>query len=382
MLDQISLLTAIGFSAAALMITLFLNWLNARADGYLLSWSGGMGFIVPGVVLYVMSGRDYSDLIQFSACAFMLTGFPLVYAGASQFRLGRLDIRAGLIAWLVPLIVCALAFIFGYSGIGTAFFNAAVAVLLTLSGIEYWRGRVENPLPMIANTILYLITALSFALCAIVLIAEGDFVLTATPRNWAEDISSIMIIVGLTGIGALSLTLNQARAARHHRNEALTDPLTGLDNRRALFEKFSGRTIEPGMAVIMFDLDHFKAINDGLGHAIGDRVLIHFAEILQDTLRATDTAARLGGEEFCVVLDNLVPRTPAQIAEHIRAGFAEAATPDTDPPLFATVSAGLAVSAGDGEDFEALLRRADEALYMAKSEGRNRVHLANLRLVA
>lgn len=382
LLDQISLLTAIGFSAAALMVTLFLNWLSSRQDRYLLSWAGGMAFVVPGVVLYTLSGRQYDHLVQFGSFAFMLTGFALVYVGAVQFRTGRAHFRTAMASWLVSLAACGLAFSGGWSGIGTIVFNFATAVMLTLSAVEYWRGRAENPVPMIGNALLYFVTAISFVLCGAVLLAGGEFVLQAAPSNWAEDLSSIIVIVGLTGIGAVSVTLNQSRATRHHRREALTDPLTGLVNRRAVFDQFAGKIIDPGIAVIMLDLDHFKAINDRLGHAVGDQVLKHFAEVVRDNTRAGDTAARLGGEEFCVVLQNLSSRSAAQVAERMRAAFAAAPTPGITPPVNATVSVGLAVSTGDGEEFDALLHRADAALYTAKSEGRNRVHLASLRLVA
>lgn len=381
-LDQTSLLTAIGFSAAALMVTLFLNWLSSRADNYLLSWSGSMAFVVPGVLLYTLSGRHYDNLVQFGSFAFMLTGFVLVHMGATQFRTGRAHLWTALACWVVSVGACGLAFLGGWSGTGTIVFNFATAILLMLSAAEYWRGRAENAAPMIGNAILYAITAISFVLCGMVLLVGGEFVLYAPPTNWAEDISSIIVIIGLTGIGAVSVTLNQSRAARHHRHEAMTDPLTGLVNRRALFDRFEGRTVPPGVAVIMLDLDHFKAINDKRGHGVGDLVLKHFSEIVREHTRAIDTAARLGGEEFCVVLQHLSSRPAAQVAEQIRAAFAEASTPGVNPPVTATVSAGLAVSTGEGEEFEALLRRADDALYTAKSEGRNRVHLAKLRLVA
>jgi GGDEF domain-containing protein len=159
----------------------------------------------------------------------------------------------------------------------------------------------------------------------------------------------------------LSITLNQFRAARHHRHQSMTDPLTGMLNRRALFDQLAGQTIEPGVAVIMFDLDYFKAINDRLGHAIGDLVLQQFATI---------------------VLGQMSSRSAVAVAERIRETFAATATPSMGEPVRATVSAGIAVSGGKGEAFEHLLGRADNALYKAKRDGRNRVHAPGLRLVA
>jgi diguanylate cyclase (GGDEF)-like protein len=234
---------------------------------------------------------------------------------------------------------------------------------------------------MASNAALYAVSAVSFVLCAAVLVSEQRWILTAQPRNWAEDINSIVLIVGITGIGAISLTLNQSRWARHHRSEAMTDALTGLLNRRALFSTMKS-PLEPGAAVIMFDLDHFKSINDQLGHAAGDAVLEGFAVLVRGELRPSDVAARLGGEEFCIVLRDLSKRSAAGVAERIRAGFEAARFPTERGIADTTLSAGVAISGVDGEPFETVLKRADDALYAAKAAGRNRVHAPAPRLVA
>jgi diguanylate cyclase (GGDEF)-like protein len=131
----------------------------------------------------------------------------------------------------------------------------------------------------------------------------------------------------------------------------------------------------------MFDLDHFKQVNDRLGHAEGDRVLQRFATVLQLELRRGDVPSRIGGEEFCAVLETIDQETARAIAERIREAFAGVGLAIGDTGLVATVSVGLAISAGD-EDFSSLLNRADAALYQAKNGGRNQVRLAALRLVA
>ena len=377
LLDQISLLTAIGFSSAALTVMLLASWFSARRDIYLLSWAAGMALVVPGVVLFSLNDTPYDAGIQLLSLSVLLAGFAGIYLGAWQFHRGSSNWHLVATITCVLIAITGLSYALGLSGVGTAAANIGIAILMALSGYEYWAARKEAPIPLVANSTLYLATSISFALCGLVLMVDGDFVLTARPANWAEDLNAVVIIAALTGIGALSVTLNQLRAARHHRREAMTDPLTGMLNRRALFDAMSGKRVEPGVAVIMFDLDHFKSINDRLGHAVGDLVLQRFAEIVHDNIRSADISARLGGEEFCIVLGQLSSRSAATVAERIRAAFEANAG-----PVMATASAGLAFGAIEGEAFENLLGRADNALYQAKSAGRNRVHAAGLRLVA
>ena len=380
-LDQLSLLTAIAFSSAALTITLFVGWLGARRDTYLLSWSIGLLLVVAGVILFGMLAETYSAVQNFASFALTLGGFAFIYAGAIQFRAKPLPMAAIAIMGLGLIALTGVAFLADLSGLGTIFANLGMALLMAMSAHQYWAGRSESRLPMISNAALYAVSAISFLLCAAVLVFEQRWTLTAQPKNWAEDINAIVLIVGITGIGAVSLTLNQSRWARHHRREAMTDGLTGLLNRRALFSAMD-MPLGPGAAVIMFDLDHFKSVNDQLGHAAGDAVLEGFARLVLPELHPNDIAARLGGEEFCLVMRDLTNRSAAGVAERIRAAF-EATRFGTDRGVAAiTLSAGVAISGVDSEPFEAVLKRADDALYAAKSAGRNRVHAPAPRLVA
>jgi len=381
-LDQLSLLTAIAFSSAALTITLFVGWLSARRDTYLLSWSIGLMLVVAGVIAFGTIGQNYSPTQQFASYALTLAGFASIHAGAVQFRGSAMPLVAVAIIGFGLIALTGVAFLAGISGIGTIFANLGMALLMALSAHEYWSGRAESRLPMVANAALYAISSVTFVLCALVLLFEQRWVLTARPENWAEDINAIVLIVGITGIGAISLTLNQSRSARHHRREAMTDGLTGLLNRRALFETMSARQLDPGAAVIMFDLDHFKSINDRLGHAAGDSILEGFARLMQADLRRSDIAARLGGEEFCIVLRDLTERSAVGVAERLRASFEAVRIPTEGGIAETTVSAGVAIAGGSGEPFEQVLKRADEALYTAKTAGRNRVCAPLPRLVA
>ena len=198
------------------------------------------------------------------------------------------------------------------------------------------------------------------------------WVLDARPDNWAEHFNAIMSIAGITGIGALSLGLNQSRAARRHQQEARTDLLTGLLNRRALFDSLSNGQLHESDAVIAFDLDRFKAINDRHGHCGGYLVLRCFAEVLRLHARQGDLAARTSGEEFILVMRDTSLALAIDTAERIRASFAASDVKAARGEIKATASAGVALPQSVDESFEDVLKRADAALYKAKDTGRNR----------
>ena len=159
---------------------------------------------------------------------------------------------------------------------------------------------------------------------------------------------------------------------------AITDPLTGLNNRRFLESHLPtviqrARADNKPLSVLIADIDHFKKINDGWGHDAGDRVLKEFARRLRDSLRGSDLACRFGGEEFVVVMPEADARTAQLIAERLRCMIADAPFDIVGESISVTVSAGIAVLGEAGDDWESLLKRADQGLYDAKRTGRNRV---------
>ena len=380
MLDQTSLLISIGFSASALMLTLVMTWLGTRADSYLLTWATGLALIVTGVLLYGVV-EPYQPAWQYAGFATMIAGFAAIAVGAAQFRRGTANLDAVILGWLLVTVPMGLAFVVGLSGVGTILANLGCAAFFGLAAREHWYGRGESPLPQIAMSGLYTLTVVSFVLCAAVLLFNGQFVLTARPANWAEDLNSISIILALPAAGAVAMLLHQLRGTAAHRLLAMTDSLTGLLNRRALFDLVGTDPLPSGTAVAMLDLDSFKAINDRFGHAVGDEVLRRFAAIVRRNTRDTDTAARLGGEEFCLILRGLDAPAAQAATERIRAELeaTPSLAPDRGPP---TVSAGIAISSAGDESFDRLLRKADERLYRAKKAGRNRVHGPSRRLAA
>ena len=168
----------------------------------------------------------------------------------------------------------------------------------------------------------------------------------------------------------------------HLENMATIDSLTGLANRQAFMQRAKNefnraRRYARPLTVVMIDIDHFKAINDQHGHAVGDDVLRQAADICQSSLRGSDFMGRVGGEEFVLLLPDTPHTNAYHVAERMRAHLHE--TPielDDGTTLNITASFGVAPMNEDDSDFDALLERADEAMYHAKHEGRNQVKSA------
>ncbi|MDQ1449660.1 MAG: hypothetical protein QOC79_2631, partial [Actinomycetota bacterium] len=182
----------------------------------------------------------------------------------------------------------------------------------------------------------------------------------------------------------LAVDVTERRAAeREAEHRALHDPLTGLPNRRLLVDRLehalNRAQRREGIAGVLFcDLDHFKEINDSFGHAAGDRALEEVARRLELSLREGDTVARVGGDEFVIVLEDLADANDAiQCAERVRSALSAPITFE-DREISVACSIGVALSGGDDDRVEALLSHADDALYRAKQEGRDQIAVGSM----
>lgn len=202
------------------------------------------------------------------------------------------------------------------------------------------------------------------------------FVLLGSSEEDAFDDASARLAQALAKEAAEAL--ENARLFREVERLSTTDPLTGLHNRRHFdirasieFERSMRYGLE--LSAMMLDLDHFKQVNDTRGHAAGDIVLADVAAVCMSTLRASDLEARYGGEEFCFLLPETGSQDAAALAERLRAAIAGLRFAAGADEFSVTASLGVTERDGEHDTVEALLRRTDEALYAAKSAGRDRV---------
>ncbi|WP_296078482.1 diguanylate cyclase [uncultured Agrobacterium sp.] len=195
---------------------------------------------------------------------------------------------------------------------------------------------------------------------------EDKAILRLYPKS-RDEIGTVTDIARSTLLQVESLT-------RQLTHQATTDFLTGLGNRRALMEQMpiiraKAARPEEAVSLILFDLDHFKRINDEYGHDAGDSVLMAIGEAVKDHLRPYDYAARMGGEEFCIVLPGADLAAAESVAERLRLAV-ESRVVEPLPKGRITCSFGVA-QARPNERLQELLLRADAALYTAKDQGRN-----------
>lgn len=377
MLDYQSLLLALGVSAACLMVTLFGTWFSRRTDSFLLTLAISLCLVVAGIAVYSTFSAQSGLAPAAIAYALFMIGFSTIYAASVQFCIGISPWRLAGTLSFVSLALGMPLILVGLDGLGLIIMNVLTATLLVGTGCQYWTARKEAPGPLLGMVILYCVSGFSFALCAGVLIADGRLSLGEPPVNWAENLNIGICIAGMTGIGALSLALHQWRMAALHRHEAMTDALTGLINRRALFDQYGGRMLNASTAVIVFDIDRFKSINDRYGHSAGDEVLKLFAQDMLSEMIAEGAAARLGGEEFAMVVGEVMPGRAEMIANAVRMRFAARDIFIDGKLVRCTVSGGVSVGTPEGQPFETVLSLADGALYEAKGAGRDRVEIAS-----
>ena len=256
------------------------------------------------------------------------------------------------------------------------------------------RAAAESHRRLVAEDTLASARAVAGPLLLLGLVFAGRVVLgTLAPEIAARPLhesnafntaaAMVYMVVGLV-LNMVLASLVVARVVRRLRQRTMRDALTGLLNRRALaplLRRQVGRLRRYGetYAVLMVDVDHFKRINDAFGHAVGDAALVELARLMREAARDVDHIVRMGGEEFCVLLPHTdldgALRLGGRVRERVHHADAGAAVP-------MTVSVGVAVAQSADEPAEAVIARADAALYRAKAAGRDRVVLADPHLPA
>lgn len=373
---DISTLYLVATLAAALLGAMLLFFWRQEKIAALGWWGAAYLLGAASIALWTVGGPDLGAALSLAVNAVGFIACGLVWDAARVFH-GRPAHLAGVIAG--PAIwVAAVTLLDPMTGEMRMMIGAGiVAVYAALTAFELWRERRKNlrsRWPVIVVPVLHG----SVLMLPIVL---GDLFRSsgASISNvWVAAFAGELVLYAVGTVFIIFMLVSE-RTVSVHKTAASVDPLTGLLNRRG-FSEATSRMIEREakagrpITVMIFDIDHFKAVNDRFGHAAGDDVLKVFASVAVSSLRITDLVGRVGGEEFAALLPCAMDEALVA-AERVREAFEASGVAIDDDPLETTVSIGVAGGPANTE-LEVLMASADTALYQAKRAGRNRVEAA------
>ena len=367
------------FTPAVAGCLLLLSWLQHRTVAALGVW--GSGFLLSSMattLIIVLRGTipDFWSIIVGNAL--LAAAYGILWGGARKFEGKNVSILAlaGVGLWLAA---CSISPIYARPEARAAVM-AAIGICYTLLAVlELSRGRGDG---VWRWPIMLLLLAHAASIPIHIPVAG------AWKHPDPADVHLLTFMVfeaAFVSICASYLfgSLVNDRIAVAYQRASLTDPLTGVTNRRGFFQMgerllIRTRFANQPAALIMFDLDRFKTINDKFGHGTGDEVLVAFCRLATAQLRVNDLFGRIGGEEFASLLPNTTRQDALSLAERVRAAVESASLRVGDHAIRATVSVGVVPLTNDASaDLAGLLDAADHALYRAKEAGRNCVELSS-----
>lgn len=368
------------FAANAIILFVMAGVFHAAGRGraqevYWRSWRNANLLLGSALVCFLLEPWMSSLFIAMLPNGLLVVGFGLRWQAARQFS-GRSAPKSLVIGpTLVFLTLCCVPWVVGTYSIVYTTVNMILAVVAWAVAWEFWRDRDDGYASRIALAVSYGLMGASFTFRMGQGIWQGAALGDSLPYDTLLVLHLVLATIHTTSSGGFALSLAHERNAAGLKRAASEDFLTGMLNRGA-FEARLRHRLESSeytpFALVLLDIDHFKRINDGHGHAAGDAALRTCAGAIRDTLRESDFVGRIGGEEFAVFLDEVTRAQALAITERVRRAVAGLPMEFAGRPFRLTISAGLCHSSG-GRDFDLLMRNADAMLYEAKSGGRNRV---------
>lgn len=382
--QSVAFLMMPGFVAA--LLAQLVNWrINGDIPG-VRWWSAGIAMQLIAILIRVTHTGEPTPFGILVADFCAIGGqFVLLY-GLCRFIARPMFTKTTVVALAAQLLALAYFSMVADSILARTFiFGAGLAVAC---GLQFWLlpplARREGWSGVIVLMGAYGLTLFGILMRGVALALWGNQAVGAihVGESMALDgrqaISALLVTVIATGYSFGYILIVTNRTRWQLRQMATVDALTGLPNRRAfdaeiMHAALRVRRDHGRLGLALIDLDHFKKVNDTYGHAAGDALLRHFAAVVIDSLRETDFFARVGGEEFALVVTDSGPDSIQLAADRIRLAVERTSLVLPAGVLTATISAGTAVSDPGEGDVEDLYRIADEALYRAKANGRNRV---------
>ena len=372
------------FEACAIVLLViasafFTAWQRQRDATYWISWIAANCLLTASLISFMAVEYGYRTVGGVLGNVLLVAGFGMRWRAARQFS-GRATY------WLVPVIVptsvlTALFWLPGlvsYSSVYCAA-NAVMAVLAIAIIVEFWRDRADGLTSRYGLVASYGLIGSAFMLRALQGVTLGYDLDPHMPQDLLLQAHLMIAVIHATSAGAFSLSIAYERNAAELSEAAFSDSLTGLPNRRALelrVSKLASSEPDRGRGLAVLDVDYFKSVNDRYGHAVGDEVLRQCGRRIEHALGSDGFVARIGGEEFAILLPDVSLCQARDVLERIRDALAASAVTTDDCSVQLTLSAGLFHSRGRLGDLVQALQKADACLYVAKTSGRNRIELA------
>jgi diguanylate cyclase (GGDEF)-like protein len=362
-------------------LLLFFAWAQNFSKRALAWWGSAHLMRAASIMLFGLYGSVPDSLSIDFANAALFASFALTWSGARVFDERAPEPAMALVGVAIWLLACRLP-AFSSTIELRALIGAGIVTTYTwLTAYEFWRGRSEALVSRWPAIFMLFTHGALFLLRPP--IGSGPRVSsiggTMARSGWLE-ILSVEGLLFTISIAFILLAMAKERTEYRQRAAARTDSLTGVYNRRGFLEQTalsSRAAMDFGpIALLLFDFDNFKSINDQYGHAIGDHALQIFADVARENVGTEGLVGRWGGDEFIAVLYGIGNERAAKLAERIQQEFGEAAAEIQGHPVKATISTGLVFAPRGQFELPALLLQADQALYCAKRDGRNRVMIA------
>jgi diguanylate cyclase (GGDEF)-like protein len=374
---DVSTLYLVATMVAAMLGTMLLFFGRQENIAALKWWGTAYLLGAASVALWTLGGDRFGEMLSLALSAVGFIACGMVWNASRVFH-GRNPNLPGLVLGAIAWIAAVMTVAPEASAMRMTVGAGIVAIYAALTATELWSERrrtlqkrwVAIVVPVLHGFVLMLPILLGDLLHPHDKMFSGSIWVT---------VFSIELVLYAVGTVFVIFMLVSERTVTAHRTAASTDPLTGMFNRRG-FAEATSRVIEREanagrpVTVLIFDIDHFKSINDRFGHPAGDEILKLFATVVVNTLRISDLSGRIGGEEFAALLPCSLEEGVIA-AERVREAFADSGIVVEEGPVDTTVSIGVAGGPA-GTELEVLLASADTALYQAKRSGRNRVEAA------
>lgn len=375
-LDLQTLFVVTAFAAATAGGLLLFSWLYHRHVLALAFW--GSGFLLAAVATSLITARGHIPDVWsiMVANALLALGYGVIWSGVRNFEGRTISIPAAMAGAVLWLAACQIDAFYANPTARVILMAAITSAYTILNVYELWNEQDAAPVARWPIIVLLIVHGLVYF---VRIPLAGTLPLPVTPDHVEPPWLSLIVLESIFTIFCLCYllaSLARERIVMIYKRDALVDSLTGVINRRGFMERgerLLRRANADGksVALLLFDIDHFKSINDRFGHHAGDAVLKEFCVIATEALRPADLFGRLGGEEFGCLLYQSSLHGGAQVAERVRVEVETKLMELQGWSVQVTVSAGVA--AGKGGDLSVLMQAADLALYGAKRKGRNRV---------